>query len=137
MASAPVAVALGPAPPLLGSTPFFCFAGLGKSTLVIGHKYQRGLALSIAAALLSACNGSSTPSGSPPLPSTHGTSNALSSLNPEQKHRRHHRRHHRDIVACPFSIAANFNGTAIPSGRTLWFSAVAKAKGLGTHPVTI
>jgi hypothetical protein len=35
------------------------------------------------------------------------------------------------------SIAANFNGTAIPAGDTLWFSASFKASGLGSAPVTV
>jgi hypothetical protein len=35
------------------------------------------------------------------------------------------------------TITANFNGTAIPSGDTLWFNSVLKASGLGSHPVTI
>lgn len=35
------------------------------------------------------------------------------------------------------SIAANFNGTAIPSGADLWFSAVTKVSGLVPSPVKI
>jgi YVTN family beta-propeller protein len=35
------------------------------------------------------------------------------------------------------SIAANFNGTAVPSGDALWFSAVTKVSGLGSSPVNI
>jgi Fibronectin type III domain len=35
------------------------------------------------------------------------------------------------------TITANFNGTAIPSGDSIWFSSVAKASGLGSKPVTI
>src|SRR5215469_8308860 len=35
------------------------------------------------------------------------------------------------------SIAANFNGTAVPSGDSLWFSAVGKVSGLGNSPVNI
>jgi hypothetical protein len=103
---------------------------------MIGHLHQRVLALSATAALLSACSGSST-TVSPALPSTHQTINGPGNPTSGGKHRHRHRLHHRAIVACPFSITSNFNGTAIPSGRTLWFSAVAKAKGLGTNPVTV
>lgn len=35
------------------------------------------------------------------------------------------------------SIAANFNGTAIPAGDDVWFSAVTKVSGLGSSPVNI
>lgn len=35
------------------------------------------------------------------------------------------------------STAANFNGTAVPSGDDLWFSAVGKVSGLGSSPVNI
>jgi hypothetical protein len=35
------------------------------------------------------------------------------------------------------SISANFNGTAITSGDTIWFSSVLKPSGLGVNPVTI
>lgn len=35
------------------------------------------------------------------------------------------------------STAANFNGTAVPSGDDLWFSAVTKVSGLGSSPVNI
>lgn len=35
------------------------------------------------------------------------------------------------------STAANFNGTAIPSGDDVWFSAVGKVSGLGSSPVNI
>lgn len=35
------------------------------------------------------------------------------------------------------SSAANFNGTAVPSGDALWFSAVGKVSGLGSSPVNI
>src|SRR5262249_36487738 len=34
-------------------------------------------------------------------------------------------------------ISANFNGTAIPAGDSIWFSSVLKASNLGTGPVTI
>jgi len=34
-------------------------------------------------------------------------------------------------------IAANFNATPIPSGRTIWFSSVLQANGLGSSPVTV
>jgi hypothetical protein len=45
-----------------------------------------------------------------------------------------------DAPACsgaPSAIASNFNGTAIPSGRTIWFSSVMKASGLGDGATTI
>ena len=35
------------------------------------------------------------------------------------------------------STATNFNGTAIPAGDALWFSAVGKVSGLGSSPVNI
>jgi RHS repeat-associated protein len=35
------------------------------------------------------------------------------------------------------SITANFNGTAIGAGNTLWFNSVLKPSGLGSNPVTI
>lgn len=35
------------------------------------------------------------------------------------------------------SIRSNFNGTAIPAGRTIWFSSVFKVSGLGADPVTL
>lgn len=35
------------------------------------------------------------------------------------------------------STAANFNGTAIPAGDAVWFSAVGKVSGLGSSPVNI
>lgn len=35
------------------------------------------------------------------------------------------------------SIVSNFNGTAIPAGDTLWFTAVGKVNGLGSAPVTV
>jgi hypothetical protein len=35
------------------------------------------------------------------------------------------------------SISANFNGTAIPAGDTIWFSSVLKPSGLGSNRVTI
>src|SRR6266404_1284597 len=35
------------------------------------------------------------------------------------------------------SISANFNGTAIAGGDTIWFTSVMKPSGLGTNPVTI
>jgi hypothetical protein len=35
------------------------------------------------------------------------------------------------------SITGNFNGTAIPTSDTLWFSSVAKVQGLGSAPATI
>jgi hypothetical protein len=35
------------------------------------------------------------------------------------------------------SITSNFNGTRIPGGDWLWFTAVTKVKGLGSAPVTI
>ena len=35
------------------------------------------------------------------------------------------------------SINSNFNGTAIPSGDTVWFSSVFKANGLGSSPVNL
>src|SRR5258706_16096131 len=35
------------------------------------------------------------------------------------------------------SITANFNGTAIAGGDTIWFTSVLKASGLGSNPVTI
>jgi RHS repeat-associated protein len=48
------------------------------------------------------------------------------------------------IVAVPHaptagasSITANFNGTAIGAGNTLWFNSVLKPSGLGSSPVTI
>jgi YVTN family beta-propeller protein len=41
------------------------------------------------------------------------------------------------VPGTPASIAANFNGTAIPSGDSLWFSSVVKVFGLGSAPVTI
>jgi hypothetical protein len=37
----------------------------------------------------------------------------------------------------PSSISANFNGTAIGSGDSIWFSSVMKPSGLGTKAVTI
>jgi hypothetical protein len=37
----------------------------------------------------------------------------------------------------PSAITSNFNGTAIPSGRTIWFSSVAKASGLSDGATTI
>ena len=36
----------------------------------------------------------------------------------------------------PSSIAANFNGTAINSGSTIWFSSVLTPRGVGSAPVT-
>jgi hypothetical protein len=33
--------------------------------------------------------------------------------------------------------SSNFNGNAIPAGRTIWFSSVLHVSGLGTQPVTI
>lgn len=39
-----------------------------------------------------------------------------------------------DITA---GIRANFNGTAIAGGSTIWFTSVMKASGLGSSPVTI
>jgi len=39
--------------------------------------------------------------------------------------------------SCAFSSAANFNGTAIPAGETLWFSNVVKISGVKDAPVTI
>ncbi len=38
---------------------------------------------------------------------------------------------------CSFSSSANFNGTAVPAGRTLWFTSVVKAKGIGSSPVIV
>jgi len=35
------------------------------------------------------------------------------------------------------SISANFNGTAIAAGDSIWFSSVLKPSGLGSNPVTI
>ncbi len=35
------------------------------------------------------------------------------------------------------SITSNFNGTAIPAGDWIWFTAVLKVSGLGSAPVTI
>jgi hypothetical protein len=35
------------------------------------------------------------------------------------------------------SITSNFNGTAIPAGDTVWFSAVMKVSGLGSAPVAV
>lgn len=35
------------------------------------------------------------------------------------------------------SIVSNFNGTRIPAGDWIWFTAVAKVQGLGSAPVTI
>jgi hypothetical protein len=35
------------------------------------------------------------------------------------------------------ATAANFNGTAIPAGSTVWFSSVFKASNLGSGPVTL
>jgi hypothetical protein len=56
------------------------------------------------------------------------------------------RHFHRPILECLedrtvpstlSSITSNFNGTAIPSGDTIWFSSVLKASGLGSGPVTV
>lgn len=35
------------------------------------------------------------------------------------------------------TIVSNFNGTAVPAGRTIWFSSVLKAAGLGAGATTI
>ncbi|HEV3384054.1 MAG TPA: carboxypeptidase regulatory-like domain-containing protein [Gemmata sp.] len=35
------------------------------------------------------------------------------------------------------AITSNFNGTAIPAGDFVWFSAVAKVSGVGSSPVTV
>jgi hypothetical protein len=35
------------------------------------------------------------------------------------------------------AITSNFNGTAIPAGDYVWFSAVAKVNGVGSNPVTL
>jgi hypothetical protein len=43
----------------------------------------------------------------------------------------------RAVPSTVSSITSNFNGTAIPAGDTLWFSAVFKPSGLGTSPVTL
>ncbi len=40
-------------------------------------------------------------------------------------------------VTISTSIAANFNGTAIAAGNTLWFSSVMKVNGLGSSAVTV
>ncbi len=40
-------------------------------------------------------------------------------------------------TACNTAIGANFNGTAISAGSTIWLSAVLKAHGLGSTPVTV
>jgi hypothetical protein len=40
-------------------------------------------------------------------------------------------------VGAPSAITSNFNGTAIPAGRTIWFSSVFKATGLGDGATTI
>lgn len=39
--------------------------------------------------------------------------------------------------SCDTAITANFNGTPIASGSTIWFSAVMKLSGIGTSPATI
>jgi hypothetical protein len=39
--------------------------------------------------------------------------------------------------ACASAIGSNFNGTAIPAGRTIWLSSVFKASGLGPGATTI
>jgi hypothetical protein len=41
------------------------------------------------------------------------------------------------VPAVLSSISASFNGTAIPAGDTIWFSAAFKASGLGSAPVTL
>jgi hypothetical protein len=41
------------------------------------------------------------------------------------------------VCADPSSITANFDGTAIPAGRTIWFNSVLKVSGLQSAPVTI
>jgi hypothetical protein len=40
-------------------------------------------------------------------------------------------------VTTSTAIAANFNGTALAAGSTIWFSSVLKAGGLGSNPVTV
>ncbi len=41
------------------------------------------------------------------------------------------------VPATLSTIQSNFNGTAIPDGRTVWFNAVLKVSGVGADPVTI
>lgn len=43
----------------------------------------------------------------------------------------------RTVPSTVSSIQSNFNGTAIPDGRTVWFNAVLKVSGVGADPVTI
>jgi hypothetical protein len=43
----------------------------------------------------------------------------------------------RTVPSTLSSITSNFNGTAIPSGDTIWFTSVLKASGLGPGPVTV
>src|ERR1700755_2240793 len=42
-----------------------------------------------------------------------------------------------DATCAPTAITSNFNGTAIPAGRTIWFNSVLKASGLGDGATTI
>jgi hypothetical protein len=41
------------------------------------------------------------------------------------------------VCADPSSITANFDGTPIPAGRTIWFNSVLKVSGLQSEPVKI
>lgn len=74
--------------------------------------YRYAAALVIAA--LAACSGHTT-APTPPLMRTMSTTTS----------------------GCDSSISANFNGTPIQAGSTLWFSAVMKVSGVGTSPVTL
>lgn len=94
----------------------------------------RAVALLVSAALV-ACSGAGNVGSSLPT-SSQAQRLSIGSTKPLGG-KRHHKVRRDGIVSCPFAISANFNGTAIPAGRTIWFSAVAKAKGLGSSPATV
>lgn len=43
----------------------------------------------------------------------------------------------RMVLSTLSAITSSFNGTAIPAGDTVWFSSVAKVRGVGSAPVTL
>src|SRR5262249_43039695 len=43
----------------------------------------------------------------------------------------------RTVPSAVSAITSNFNGTAVPAGDYIWFSSVAKVKGVGSPPLTL
>lgn len=80
---------------------------------------QRTWAIAVALCAVAGCSAHNTSSPVLPQINTHANPRAVMS------------------GSCDSAISANFNGTSISAGSTLWFSAVMKVSGVDSSPVTI